>query len=66
MYITGTLQVKNADYLTSVSAVGTEVNGQQFSITYIDVSGNLKATCTSLVTDANGIPSAMSNCRIVQ
>ena len=66
MYVTGTILATNSDYLTSVSAVNMEVNGQMVYITYIDSSGNLKAASKSFVTDANGLPIIMSGCSIVQ
>ena len=64
--ITGTLLVQNADYGLSVSAVDVNANGGQLYITYIDASGNLKATTTSFIRNEDGSASvAMSGCVIV-
>ena len=63
--IAGTLLIKNADYLTAVSAVDVTANGQQIYVTYIDADGNLKASSTSLVQNNDGsVPAAMSGCSI--
>ena len=63
--IAGTLLVENADYGQSVSAVDVTANGGQIYITYVDASGNLKATTTSLVSNVDGsVRVAMSGCTI--
>jgi hypothetical protein len=67
MYITGTLTIAPNDYLTAVSAIDINVEGQMAYVTYINSSGQLRVASKIYKNDPDGtVTNLMSGCAIVQ
>lgn len=63
--VVGTLLIQGEDYLTTVSAVDFDVNGQTLYVTYVNGDGDTKAKSMSIIQNVDGtLPVAISGCSI--